>query len=358
MEGRQYGQESRRIRTAQVNGAATRSVSAVDLCAFPPPLFNLFPSKPTWITPAIHMPLPMWDDSLLEAFDLTQDDVSQAMAELQRKIAAISDNNDKHDSNNESNNQLALQSTLVQLSNVTSSSSLSPPPPIASLSVVSETAPVLSSITQPSSIAENSAELLVPLINLACTTPLNSQQFRELKSLANDLSRDAINQAIQIDTREWHSLMEFNARVAIVLLKAVLIEATSSADTPAIDVDSTSIEAETMRLIYLDILAAAPFTLRIAEIVLELAKHRRLDIDFMASYLSACMDTCSRQTNQETAQRTARLICVLLRSLIQDQFFDLTSPQLVHFRVEWQTFCLQFSKEKEAAAMYQMLTTN
>ncbi|KAI8057287.1 hypothetical protein BDF22DRAFT_670576 [Syncephalis plumigaleata] len=337
MEEQQDRPVTRNERTTDEKAYSTSSLSPVDLCAFPPPFFDLFPSKASWITPTIHMPMPVWDDNLLDTFDLTLDDVERAIRQRRQTVTKTTSNND---------NPPKSPITHADRNDLNTST----------LSTTPESSHNNSN-TAASSSSDSDVITLANLIKLACDNPLNSQQLLQLNSIIDRLSNNAIGQSIQLDTREWHKLMEFNARTAIALLKVVLSESTDN-NHNSNNVDTSSVEAATLRLIYLDILASAPFTLRTAEIILELARQHRLDSDFTASYLSGCMDACNRQTNHESAQRTARLICILLRSLIQDQFFDLNSSELMHFRVEWQSFCLQYSKEKEAAAMYQLLTTN
>ncbi|RIB15026.1 hypothetical protein C2G38_2039707 [Gigaspora rosea] len=86
------------------------------------------------------------------------------------------------------------------------------------------------------------------------------------------------------------------------------------------------------------------------EVVNNLLLSFPLTPEFLHSYLSNCVRACEGCQNRGIQERQVRLICVFLQSLIRKNIIDVS-----RFFIEIQAFCLQFSRNREAASLFRFL---
>ncbi|CAG8694823.1 5870_t:CDS:2 [Dentiscutata erythropus] len=86
------------------------------------------------------------------------------------------------------------------------------------------------------------------------------------------------------------------------------------------------------------------------EVVNNLLLSFPLTPEFLHSYLSNCVRACEECQNRNIQERQVRLICVFLQSLIRKNIIDVS-----RFFIEIQAFCLQFSRNREAASLFRFL---
>ena len=72
--------------------------------------------------------------------------------------------------------------------------------------------------------------------------------------------------------------------------------------------------------------------------------------DFLHLYISKCTSYCDVIKEKYIQNRHVRLVCVLLQSLLRARAILLSD-----YLVEIKTFCLAFSRVKEAAGLYRLV---
>ena len=93
--------------------------------------------------------------------------------------------------------------------------------------------------------------------------------------------------------------------------------------------------------------------------------------DFLQLYIAHSIDCCDKNKDKYAKARLARLLCVLVQSLLRlrpDVVVGMSAELQVRFKTSaqyalhccathtiLQTFCIQFSKIKEAAALFRSL---
>ena len=141
------------------------------------------------------------------------------------------------------------------------------------------------------------------------------------------------------------ALIEKNPAVAVALLQAVL--------TPPVDAELAGA--------MLQPLLQAELSLHSMEVVNRLAtataggEAALLPGEFLVGYLHHALECCRGIKDRYAQGRMVRLVCVFLQSLLREERRGGLGEGLDLLSSELMSFCVDFSKVKEAAALFRML---
>jgi hypothetical protein len=95
--------------------------------------------------------------------------------------------------------------------------------------------------------------------------------------------------------------------------------------------------------------AGLSMSLNSLEVINRLSSIINLPTEFLHLYISNCIRACEKMTDDFFQKRSVRIFCVFLISLIRKKLINVKE-----FCIEIESFCITFSKIKEATELYKI----
>lgn len=193
------------------------------------------------------------------------------------------------------------------------------------------------------------------LLQKACLSSLTFSQQQSLLSTLEADSRIAFH--IGLTPEKFPSLVENNPMIANEILFIFLRASTLTSEN---DLLSTSASKHALPVIsqetvseYLSALVNMEMSVHSMEVVNRLINNMELPSEFMHSYISNSIQSCRNIKEKYMQNRLVRLVCVFLQALFRNKIISVEENQ--HIFVEVEAFCIEFSRIREAVALFRFI---
>ena len=171
----------------------------------------------------------------------------------------------------------------------------------------------------------------VDLFGAALLGPLPPPQQQDLINELKKSTAQGLLSQLSVTPEQLPSIVENNPLVAIELLNHLLSTPQSAG--------------------FLSALASMDMSLHSMEVVNRLTTTAEVPGEFIHLYVTNCISSCENMKDKYLQNRLVRLVCVFLQSLLRNKIISSGDcSQAV-------AFCLEFSRIREAAALYRQLAT-